>query len=468
MQVAPVQEVTPAIIGSTNVVNDYPDWIAGTYNTGDRRVEADQVYEVVAIPSTTDQPSVGAAATPPTWALIGWSNQLRMFKDGADSLSTGTGDIDVTIVYPDTISVLAALGVTGVSARLIVQDVNPNLFDFTEEFDNAYWTKIGSTIDPNVETAPDGTLTADKLIVDNLITSGSVRRNHSFVASTVYALSIYGKAAEFENLSFLILSGAFASGVSMHVRFNLNTAVATYLGGDTPISLGMDEDPDNPGWYRCKLVFTATLSASVTVIYYTNPTGDGTSGLYIWGAQLEESSTVTYYNGIVYNELVSLVDLGVSDWWEYYFLDYEADTSVLFEGVPPYPGANVRLIISGATGSDPVAVGRVASGVAMDLGVTQYGTSIDLQDYSTKERDGFGTLTLVPRRTISVVDYDVRVYTAQIDYVIRLLKSLAATPALYIGEADFKSTILYGVFDDISQGITAPSISELTIRVEEF
>jgi len=54
----------------------------------------------------------------------------------------------------------------------------------------------------------------------------------------------------------------------------------------------------NNGWYRCSVTATATATNSYIVIVLHNGTtsyytGDGSSGLYVWGAQLEESAGVT-------------------------------------------------------------------------------------------------------------------------------------------------------------------------------
>lgn len=55
-------------------------WTAGTYNTGDWAIEDHLIYQVVATPSTTDQPSVGAAKTTPTWAVVRPSNRWSMIN----------------------------------------------------------------------------------------------------------------------------------------------------------------------------------------------------------------------------------------------------------------------------------------------------------------------------------------------------------------------------------------------------
>ena len=61
-----------------------------------------------------------------------------------------------------------------------------NLLEQSEVFDNAYWTKTNSTVTANAGVAPDGTTTADKLIVNNAINSGRVQRVTTVSASTAY------------------------------------------------------------------------------------------------------------------------------------------------------------------------------------------------------------------------------------------------------------------------------------------
>ena len=100
--------------------------------------------------------------------------------------------------------------------------------------------------------------------------------------------------------------------------------------------------------------------------------------------------------------------------------------------------------------------------------MTNYGVTVSILDYSTKERDGFGNLTLVPRRTVRLVDYDVKVDSDKVDFVVRALERIAATPTLFIGDELYSSSVTFGVYRDFTQGIDTPSISDLTIQVEGF
>lgn len=116
---------------STNVVNDYSDWVAGTYDENDDPVVYEgSVYR--AVTSTTDVPSEGAVKTVPTWVRMGWSNQQRMFNEGVDSVSSGTGDITVELECPESVNTFTALGLAGASAQLTVTDpIDGVVFDET-------------------------------------------------------------------------------------------------------------------------------------------------------------------------------------------------------------------------------------------------------------------------------------------------------------------------------------------------
>lgn len=99
--------VTASILTATNIAE--PDltlsgelaevtWTAGTYNTGTRRImpSTHKLYEVVATPSTTDQPDVGAAKEVPTWIEVSATNRYRAFDAVIDTQAT---DSSAPITY---------------------------------------------------------------------------------------------------------------------------------------------------------------------------------------------------------------------------------------------------------------------------------------------------------------------------------------------------------------------------------
>ena len=172
-----------------------------------------------------------------------------------------------------------------------------NLFLQSQAFVTSPWTTNNATNTNNATTAPDGTTTANSLIPN---TTASV--SHSIiqatgVAFTVYTMSCYAKANGYTNIQFYgDSSGNFT------ITFDL-TAVTTAFGGSATSS---SITSVGNGWYRCVGTFTMATSSRLNIQGFPTGasasnfgntfTGDGTSGVYIWGAQLEQRSSVTAYN----------------------------------------------------------------------------------------------------------------------------------------------------------------------------
>jgi hypothetical protein len=178
----------------------------------------------------------------------------------------------------------------GVLRGTTVEPSAVNLALRSEEFDNGFWSIQRGTITPNITVAPSGTLTADLFVEDtqtgeHRFFSGSV----AYSPSASNTISVFAKAKERDEFQLAAWNSSTGQ-TDLISTFNLSTKTAT--------NGGVIDELLN-GWFRCILSFTQSVSTGYLVrlsngssISYT---GDGVSGMYFWGAQVETGSVATSY-----------------------------------------------------------------------------------------------------------------------------------------------------------------------------
>jgi len=177
---------------------------------------------------------------------------------------------------------------------LLLEPQRTNLALYSQEFDNAYWPKLNSTITANSLTSPDGTVTADKLIAD--ATTNLHRINISVftgVALTSNTLSIFAKKGEYNFFYFR----ESISGTTVETFFDLNNGTITSIGAGRTATITSFGN----GWYKCSVTATSvTMNFGIGFgVAQTDGVssflGNGTSGIYLWGAQLEAGAYASSY-----------------------------------------------------------------------------------------------------------------------------------------------------------------------------
>lgn len=166
---------------------------------------------------------------------------------------------------------------------------------------------------------------------------------------------------------------------------------------------------------------------------------------------------------VVWERTVDLVDIGVDDWWEYYFAPYDQIESVAFDDVFYQSEGKIRVLIES---SGDAACGRLALGVSNEVGETNHGTSTGLLTFNRFERNGFGDLSLREGRTTNIVNFNVTVPRPRVAAALRTLRRAGGKIALYVGEAEEEGTIILGIAEEPRINYDTPSISSLTLEVQ--
>lgn len=220
--------------------------------------------------------------------------------------SAGSFARSTTATYFDVLGVMqtAAINVprigydpvTHAHTGLILEGAATNLLTYSEQFDNAAWTKTNTTITANSLATPDGTTTADSFIEAAGSSQKYMRVSLAAVGPGTYTLSIYAKTLS--GTRYLALEFDAGGGETRRSFFDVanGTVTSNYNSATGSITAV------GGGWYRCAVTVAMVGAASSMWVYISNSsssisgyTGDGTSGLYLWGAQLETGTAATSY-----------------------------------------------------------------------------------------------------------------------------------------------------------------------------
>lgn len=180
--------------------------------------------------------------------------------------------------------------VGGGCGALLLEKQSTNRMLYSEQFENVNWSKYNAAITANVITSPDGTQNADRYV--DSTTNNTHNVYASFTISGDTTISIYVKSGEYTRFAISNLSDGG------DVLFNLSTVAV--ISTSANFQNGKIESVGN-GWYRVSATTNGVSGGKAMGYGLVNDAGavsfagTGTKGVYIWGAQLENSSYATSY-----------------------------------------------------------------------------------------------------------------------------------------------------------------------------
>ena len=182
-----------------------------------------------------------------------------------------------------------------------------NLFLYSQDYSNAVWQKSQTTVTADSTVAPDGTTTADTITEDSSTAVHVVNQSISNSAST-YTVSFFAKPNGRNFVYFSYYAAAVTNYIS--ITFDVSTGAVTQSsasGSGFSVTSSSITASTN-GFYRCVATFATGTTAFGFAIgvssagtftpdnYGRNSyAGNGTGGVFVWGAQLEQRSAVTAY-----------------------------------------------------------------------------------------------------------------------------------------------------------------------------
>jgi hypothetical protein len=190
---------------------------------------------------------------------------------------------------------------TGAVKGLLIEEARTNIVTYSNDFTTSSWTRYRVSIASNVSgvTAPDGSETVDKMIPN------SVNHEHRVwdgVSSTAVGetYSVYAKSAGYD----YVWLGYYEDSVYGYAVVNLTNGVVTASN-----TANYSVEASTNGFYRISVTKTASGTNPRYISISPSPTasptlnsnnvpsfvGDGTSGIYVWGAQIEAGAFHSSY-----------------------------------------------------------------------------------------------------------------------------------------------------------------------------
>jgi len=210
-------------------------------------------------------------------------------------LSGSTGSIDsVSVKEYTTATNTPRLDYSTGAEAFLLEPQSTNLITYSEDF--SQWNETGVINTDNEIVSPDGTLNASLITEDATLNSKYTFLNLS-ISTNEHALSFFAK---YKGRYLQVLFGTSDVSGNPYINFDLQNGTFENNGIINPSI----EDFGN-GWYKISLQVTPLVTSNFGVLFspvplltssrLTSYQGDGTSGIYIWGAQLEQQSYATSY-----------------------------------------------------------------------------------------------------------------------------------------------------------------------------
>lgn len=209
---------------------------------------------------------------------------------------------------------------------------------------------------------------------------------------------------------------------------------------------------------RVNTIGIGGMEASQVQISATSVTGGGA----VWPNAYSESATGIF----------DLNTREVMDGWDYCFEPFSTRPSQVVFDLPPYSDIIITVTISSTTGN--VKCGSIVVGNYIYIGDLQQNVAVDSLNFSTVDRDIYGSSNLIKRRQVPKIDVKLVANVAFLNKIMAAKKLLDAEPALWTGLDDpaspwFEAVQLLGVWKEFSFGDSGMiDRVEITLKAEEI
>jgi len=196
-------------------------------------------------------------------------------------------------VYKGVTDNIPRIDYTSGCGSLLLEPQRSNIVPHSEYFNGSGWVYGNASVTDNIIESPQGIVNAAKIVENTTSNGHTIYFPLSVTLGASYTFSVFAKAAERNKIWI-----DFFGGANLAVFDLTDGSVLSQAG----TGLVADSEDYGNGWYRLYITqnavdptlypnFGPTTSSTTNNAY----SGDGTSGIYVYGAQLEAGSYPTSY-----------------------------------------------------------------------------------------------------------------------------------------------------------------------------
>lgn len=289
---------------------------SAVYTAGEFRIASlSNATSAPTLPTTSDSASVFAAVQefadvtfPLDFTGVSLPSNVYFARNSAATIINSSGTLVSASAGTARFDYLVNGVYTAGTPALLVEPAATNIIAPSEDFST--WSIARASVTANAVAGPDGNTTADKIIPDTSASNHPVSKSTTggtLTNSQPGVASCFFKAAGY---SYAVLKLSDNAGVAYTVVADLSgVSITSTNSANSPSGTFSGIEDYGGGWYRVYCGFTITsgstcnlgVSASNTgtpgsyLASYPVITGNGTDGVYAWGAQLEQGSLPTTY-----------------------------------------------------------------------------------------------------------------------------------------------------------------------------
>ena len=180
-----------------------------------------------------------------------------------------------------------------------------NLLSYSNNFENAAWTKGVSTVSPDAVAGPDGAVTADAIVESTTSGNQGLLRTLQDYGRKTFAFDVKAGGRQYFTMGWFAGDNSYLARLTVDLANGSVTQWAAPTGGGNDYTYTVT--PKGNGWYRIAGSYTRGAGGFPSRVWFgpsdtstasgesKNYLGDGRTAIYLSNFQVEEGSTATAY-----------------------------------------------------------------------------------------------------------------------------------------------------------------------------